>query len=212
VSCVVLVTTESRSGLSVTAPTDIQLRVRRVALAGLQIQVMPGRQDVVVIARVLLGRADVADAAVAMLDVVPAHELGGPGPGLLKACEALGWELWLVLGRSEQRLGIGFVVAHARPRVRGLDTQPLQHRQHCRGLEGRAVVAMVQIARHLSNSAGYTPCSRHQALLSGSFMAAVVITASNRAPAPTSNPHFPRHHLQRRAFRRQQPLYYLVLG
>ena len=54
----------------------------RVALADLQVQGMPGRQDGAVVARVPLGRADVADAALAMLDVVPAHELSRPGPGL----------------------------------------------------------------------------------------------------------------------------------
>ena len=48
--------------------------------------------------------------------------------------------------------------------------------------------AMVQLARHLSSSAGYTPCSRHQALLAASFMAAVVTTASNRAPAVQARP------------------------
>jgi len=48
--------------------------------------------------------------------------------------------------------------------------------------------AAVQFARHLSNSAGYTPCSRHQALLPASFMAAVVITASSRAPAVQARP------------------------
>jgi hypothetical protein len=47
--------------------------------------------------------------------------------------------------------------------------------------------ALVALARHLSNSAGYTPCSRHQALLAASFVAAVVITvwfAHPRANAP----------------------------
>ena len=41
--------------------------------------------------------------------------------------------------------------------------------------------AVVQLARHLSNSAGYTPCPRHQALLPASFIAAFMITASSRA-------------------------------
>src|SRR5882724_9795381 len=48
--------------------------------------------------------------------------------------------------------------------------------------------ALVQLARHLSNSAGYTPCSRHQALLLASLIAAVVITASSRAPAVQARP------------------------
>ena len=48
--------------------------------------------------------------------------------------------------------------------------------------------AVVQLARHLPSSAGYTPFARHQALLSASFMAAVVITASSRAPAVQARP------------------------
>jgi hypothetical protein len=40
---------------------------------------MPGRQDGLIIAGVALLWADVADTAVAMLDVVPLHELGRPG-------------------------------------------------------------------------------------------------------------------------------------
>src|SRR3990167_2354234 len=48
--------------------------------------------------------------------------------------------------------------------------------------------AAVQLARHLSSSTGYTPCSRHQALLADSFIAAVVITASSRAPADQARP------------------------
>jgi hypothetical protein len=70
------------------------------------------------------------------------HESGRPGPGLIQAGEALGGELGAVLGRAEQRLGVGVVVADTGPRVRGLHAQPVQHRQHRRGFECRAVVAM----------------------------------------------------------------------
>ena len=55
---------------------------------------------------------------------------------------ALGWELWPVLGGTEQRLGIGVIVADARPGVRGLDAQPVEHRQYRGGLERGAVVAV----------------------------------------------------------------------
>ena len=37
---------------------------------------MPGRKNRVILAGMALGRADVANAAVAMLEVVPAHEAG----------------------------------------------------------------------------------------------------------------------------------------
>ena len=91
---------------------------------------------------VALRRADVPDAAVAMIVVVPAHKLSCPGPGLVKVGEALGGELGAVLGRSEQGLGIGVVVAHAWPGVRGFDAQMVEHGQHRGGLERGAVVAV----------------------------------------------------------------------
>jgi len=39
---------------------------------------------------VALSRADVADAAVPMVVVVPMHEAGGPGPGRIEIGEAFG--------------------------------------------------------------------------------------------------------------------------
>ena len=44
-----------------------------------------------------LSRADVADAAVAVLVVVPVHELSRPGPGLFEVGEALGGEFRAVV-------------------------------------------------------------------------------------------------------------------
>jgi hypothetical protein len=52
---------------------------RRVALSGLEVQRVASRQDGPVVAAMALRWADVADAAVAVLDVVPMHELSGPG-------------------------------------------------------------------------------------------------------------------------------------
>lgn len=88
---------------------------------------------------------------------------------------------------------------------------------------------MVQIARHLSRSAGQVPGSRLQALLPTSLTAAVVITATSRAPAieahpqagldcvssrrlqgVRSNPNLASHHFQRWAVRGKQPRYRLV--
>lgn len=115
---------------------------RRIALPGLGVQRMSSGQDGVIVTGVALLRAHVADGAMAMLHVVPTHELGRPGSGLVQAGEALGRELGPVLGGAEQRLGIGVVIAHAGPGVRGLDAQPLQHGQHRRGFERGAVVAM----------------------------------------------------------------------
>ncbi len=115
---------------------------RWVSFTGLGVQRMSGGQNRVIVACVSLGRADVANAAVAMLEVVPTHKAGRPGTGRVKISEALGGELGPVLGRAKQRLGIGVVVADTRPRVRGLDAQPVEHRQHRRGLERGAIVAM----------------------------------------------------------------------
>ncbi len=51
---------------------------RRVALLGLDVQRMPSRQDGLVTAGVALLRADVADATVAMIDVVPSRPCNIP--------------------------------------------------------------------------------------------------------------------------------------
>jgi len=115
---------------------------RGVALARLRLARVTRGQDRVIVAGMTLCRADVADAAVAVLDVVPAHEVRRPGPRLVQIDEALGREIRPVLGGAEQRLREGVVVAHARARVRGLDAQPVQHRQHRRRLERGAVVAV----------------------------------------------------------------------
>jgi hypothetical protein len=80
----------------------------------------------------LLG-GDVADAGVPVLDVVPMHEFGRLGPGLVQAGEAFGGELGAVFRRAEQRFGVGVVIADTGSRVRGLHAQPVQHRQHRRG-------------------------------------------------------------------------------
>lgn len=100
---------------------------RRVLLSGLLVERMARIENGVILASVALGRADVLDAAVAVIVVVPMHELRRPGPGLIEAGKALGRELRPVLGGAKQRLGIGVVVAYPRLRVRGLDTQPVSH-------------------------------------------------------------------------------------
>lgn len=84
---------------------------RRVALLGLGVQRMPGPQDRLVAAGVALLRADAPDVAMPMIDVVPTHELGRPGPGVVDAGEARGRELGPVLGRAEHRLRIGVGVS-----------------------------------------------------------------------------------------------------
>ena len=51
-----------------------------------------------------------------------------------------------------------------------------------------AIVIGVALARHLASSSGYAPCERHHALVSASFIAAVVTTASSRPAAVLARP------------------------
>ena len=57
--------------------TRVTRPARRVALAGALVDLMPGSQDRVIAAFMARGRADVTDAAVQMLMVVPMHERAG---------------------------------------------------------------------------------------------------------------------------------------
>ena len=70
---------------------------------------MTRRQDGVIVAGVPLSGRDVANAAVAMIDVVPVHEAGCPGARRVEVGKAFGRKLRPVLGGAEQRLGIGVV-------------------------------------------------------------------------------------------------------
>lgn len=79
---------------------------RRIEFAGLDAQRMSGRQNRVILACMALRRAEVTNAAVTMIKVVPRHEAGGPGAGLLKAGKPLGGTLRAVLGRAEPRSSV----------------------------------------------------------------------------------------------------------
>jgi hypothetical protein len=68
---------------------------------------MAGGEHGVVLAGVALRRGDVADAAMAVLVVVPAHERGRPLPCFGQVGKARAREVGTVLGGAEQRLGIG---------------------------------------------------------------------------------------------------------
>src|SRR5262245_49701211 len=87
-------------------------------------------------------RAHVTYSTVPMPMVVPANELTGPATRIIEIGKAIGRILRSILRRAEQRLHERVIVAHARPRVRRLDPQPVQHRQHRRGLHGCAVVTV----------------------------------------------------------------------
>ena len=84
-----------------------------VDLACLAVQRVTRGEDRAVFAGVTLSGADVADAAVAIVVVVPTHERCRPGPGRVEISEARLRELRAVLRRSEQRLGVGVLIAYA---------------------------------------------------------------------------------------------------
>jgi len=89
----------------------------RVALARVLVQLMQRQQDLPVCPGVALGRRHVADATVAVLLVVPTHEASHQLAGLLQVGQASLREFRPVLGRSQQALHEGVVVAHPRTRV-----------------------------------------------------------------------------------------------
>ena len=81
-----------------------------VAFTGLEIRLVACSQDRAVLQGVSLRRGDVADAAVAVLEVVPTHEVASPEAGIVKGGEAARREFGAVLGRLEERLDEGVVV------------------------------------------------------------------------------------------------------
>ena len=72
---------------------------------------MASLQDGVILTAMSLCRADVADATVAVLVVVPTDEPARPLAGLLEVREPLRRELWPVLRGAEQRFDEGVMCA-----------------------------------------------------------------------------------------------------
>ena len=103
---------------------------------------MPCSQNLVVLAGMPLVRADVADSAVQMLDVVPVYELAGPASGLIQIFESTSDILRSVLGGSEGRFRKGVVVAYSWSGVRGFDSEPVEHCQNGRRFKRGAVIAV----------------------------------------------------------------------
>ena len=102
-----------------------------------------------------IGRADVSNAAMKVLMVVPGDEAARPRSRGFEIFESCWRELWPVLRGAEQTLDECVVVADAGPRVRRLDFQPVQHRQYRCGLERGAVVAVqYRLGLHRVNAFG----------------------------------------------------------
>jgi hypothetical protein len=65
------------------------------------------REKRTIVAGMTLRRRHVADATMAMLEVVPVHETGSTGTGCVQVLEAFGRKLRPLLRGAEQRLGVG---------------------------------------------------------------------------------------------------------
>ncbi len=85
---------------------------------GLLIERLALRKDGRVGAGMALLGGDEPQPAVAVLGVVPAHEVQDPGPRFAQVSEAARWVGGTVLQGAEQGLGVGVVIAHARAAVR----------------------------------------------------------------------------------------------
>ena len=100
--------TDGRPVASIARPAS------RVEFASPAVQRVSGSQNRVIAPCMALRRADVTDAAVTMINVVPMHEAVRSGPRLIEVGESLGGELRPVLGGAEQRLRIGVVITDPR--------------------------------------------------------------------------------------------------
>src|SRR3954462_375261 len=119
----------------------------RIALTGSLIDCVPLRKQRSIVPSMTLSRCDIADPAMPVLMIVPVHEATGPLPRGSEICEPLLRVDRPILRGAEQRLHEGVVVAHSRTRVRRHDAEPMQHGQHFRGLERRAIVTMQHRSR-----------------------------------------------------------------
>ncbi len=125
-----------------TAPESLR-RLR----AGLREHRLAGVIDPLRLPRVHRRRGHVADARVAMLQVVPGKEFLAEGAGLGLGLEALG-ELGLILERLKVGLGVRVVVAHRGPAMALGDLQiDEQHGHRFRAHGGAAIGVQGQLSR-----------------------------------------------------------------
>ena len=136
---------------------------------GLRIERLALRKDGRVGASMALLGGDEGERAVAMLGVVPAHEVQDPSARFAQVSEAARWVGRTVLQGAEQGLGVGIVVAHARAAVGGNDAEVIQGCQQ-RAAFLRAAVVGVQDARFANATFG-----EHGALDQGAGVGAVLL-------------------------------------
>src|SRR5271166_3393655 len=114
----------------------------RVALSCVLVARVAGGEHGAILPGMTLRRGDVADAAVAVLLIIPMYEARRPLSGGVQVDEPLERELRPILRCAEQCLGESIVITNARTRVGWLDAEPMQHGQNRRCLQGCAVVAV----------------------------------------------------------------------
>ena len=73
---------------------------------------MAGSENGLILASLALGRTDVTNTAVPMLDVIPTHEAERPGAGIAEFGKAFGRKLGAVFGGAKQRLGVSIVITN----------------------------------------------------------------------------------------------------
>src|SRR5690606_23571543 len=114
----------------------------RVLGASSLIQSMAPGKNAVVQPGMALRRRDVTDFAMAMLFVVPMHELPHPLACAGQVSEARCREGWMVFAGTEQGLRIGIIVRDPCAAVRWRDAQLFELGIDGRALHGRTVVAV----------------------------------------------------------------------
>ena len=109
---------------------------------GLFVERLARHQDSDVGPFVTLSRRDEFERRVAVLGVVPAHELQHPRPHGFQRLEALPRIAGVVFEGAEEGFGLGVVVRDARAAERRRNAELLQGRQHRGPLHRAAVVRM----------------------------------------------------------------------
>ena len=93
----------------------------------------------------ILSRADVTNATVSMLDVVPIDEADGPSSSVIEVGKAFGRKLRAVFGGAKQRLRVSVVIAGPGSRIRGFDAQSVKHRQRRKAHQMCGMIGVIAV-------------------------------------------------------------------
>src|ERR1700733_11332974 len=111
-----------------------------ICIASPSIEFVAATENIALPAAVTLIRCDIADGAVAMLEVVPRDEALDPTLRRGNAGKGRTWVGRSVLQRAEQSLGVWIIVRDVGATERGDYSQPLQCGDHRAGAHGLAVI------------------------------------------------------------------------